>query len=392
MTYAAPLVNTTGLIIPSYQDILDDLIAQAKTIYGQDIYLDEDSADYQFLSVIALKIFDCMNSLQLAYNNRNPQTAIGAALESLVKLNGLAKKSASYSTCTVTISGTAGTVILNGVVGDANSVKWSLPPSVTIGVSGTIDVVATCQTIGAISALAGEVNKILTPQAGWTSVTNAAAATLGQAVETDAQLRARQAVSTQIASKTMLGGTIGAIADVAGVTRYRIYENPTGSLDSNNLPAHSITCVVEGGTDANVANAIYTNRGIGCYTNGDQVVSVADPDSGITSSIRFYRTTYDPIYATIGIKALSGYTSAYTTAILAAIVDFLNSFEIGKGFSPSVLYAPILSVMPDLKSPIFEVTSVVAGTSSGSQGTADITVLFNHVIHGLGANITINVT
>lgn len=57
MSYFEPYTSTrVGLHIPTYQDILTDMIEEMKKIYGQDIYLGNDSADYQFLSILALKI------------------------------------------------------------------------------------------------------------------------------------------------------------------------------------------------------------------------------------------------------------------------------------------------------------------------------------------------
>lgn len=43
MTYFKPYVDSTGLHIPTYNDILEDMIAAMKQIYGDDIYLDNSS-------------------------------------------------------------------------------------------------------------------------------------------------------------------------------------------------------------------------------------------------------------------------------------------------------------------------------------------------------------
>ena len=134
----------------------------------------------------------------------------------------------------------------------------------TIGAGGAVTVSAWAAQPGNVNAAAGQVSLIATPTAGWVAVTNPAPALAGQPVENDSQLRARQSLSVALPSKTMLAGTIAAIAATPNVTRYHVIENPTGAADSYGTPAHSITCVVEGGTDA---AAIYNNRGIGCYTN-----------------------------------------------------------------------------------------------------------------------------
>lgn len=138
MSYFTPFIDSSGLHLPTYQDILENMIDLMKSIYGQDIYLGNDAADYQFLSILALKIADSYQAVQYAYNARSPQTAIGATLDSIVKLNGLERKAAGYSTCEVTLTGTPFTEIKKGSVKDTSGLIWDLPASVVIGSNGTL--------------------------------------------------------------------------------------------------------------------------------------------------------------------------------------------------------------------------------------------------------------
>ena len=64
MAYFPPYIDETGMHIPTYSDIRDDLISSMKEIFGNDIYIDEDSQDYQQISIFAKKIFDT-NALAL---------------------------------------------------------------------------------------------------------------------------------------------------------------------------------------------------------------------------------------------------------------------------------------------------------------------------------------
>ena len=159
MSYEAPAITSAGLIIPSFQDIQNNLIANFQLVYGADVYLGPDSADAQWIGVVSLMLSDAMQGLQLEYNNRASQTAIGAALDSLVKINGLSRLVASYSTCDVLLTGTAGSTIVNGIVTDVNGNNWSLPTPVTIPSGGTLTVTATCQVLGAINAAIGTVTR-----------------------------------------------------------------------------------------------------------------------------------------------------------------------------------------------------------------------------------------
>lgn len=397
MSYFTPYIDAAGLHIPTYEDIRDDLIDYYKSIYGQDCYLEEDAADYQWISVVALRIYDALNSVQLAYNNRAPQTAIGSGLDQIVKMNGIARLAASYSTCEVYLTGEIGTVIANGIVGDSSGYQWELPASVVLSEDedeptiGSATVTATCKTIGAISALIGDITSIVTPTSGWTAVINLVAAATGDPIETDAELRERQALSTSRPSMNLLTGTWSALAALTNVSRYNVIENYTNEYDEHGTPPHSITCVVEGGTDQDIAETIWNNRGIGVLTNGDEHVSITDPVSGIVTSIGYYRPTYVPIFVTLVVEGYSaeGYTTATTDLIKQAIVDYLNALQIGADVTISALYAAAMAVTADIHDPMFSIWSITMSKVASPQDQYDIDLLFNEVAQGVLANIDV---
>ena len=388
-TYVAPFISaSSGMVIPSYADILSDLISNYQAIYPQVVYLGTDTAKYQELSIFALKIYDTNLACQLAYSARSPITAVGADLDSIVKMNGLARLAASYSTAPVTVTGVYGTVITNGIVSDTQGYLWDLASPITIPSGGSVIVSATCETAGAIQAQAGSINTISDgATAGWTGASNPSAASVGLPTEADSQLRARQAYSVAMPSITQLGSINAAIAAVSGVTRYAVEENFTGLTDANLCPPHSITAVVEGGTDADVANAIFLKRGDGALTNGTTHVTCTSPTE--TTVIGFSRPTYVPIYATMVIHGLSGYTTAVLTSIQSAIVSYLNGLQIGESVTFSSLYSVAQSVMPSLLTPQFSITSLFTGTSASPSGTSDIAIAYNAVAQGVTANIIV---
>jgi uncharacterized phage protein gp47/JayE len=388
--YFAPYIDKNGLHIPTYLDIRDNLVSAAKSIFGQDIYLGNDSQDYQWIATVSEKMYDTLQIAQEVYNNRAPNTAIGSALDGVVKINGIKRQSASYSKVTVTISGVAGTIIKNGIVLDKGNIKWDLPSLLTIPDSGQLDVVATCEIVGPTVASPGDIIGIYNPTYGWNGVYNSGNADLGSEIETDSKLRKRQSQSTAQPSKTLLEGTSGAIAQIKGVTRSKVYENDTSQTDSKGLPPHSITCVVEGGTDEEIANAIFIHKGPGCYTNGDVIVNVTDSKNQVTP-IRFFRPSYVDISETINIKALSGYTTATTDSIKESTQTYLNSMDIGSELAISSLWGIALQVMPNLADPMFSITSITASKLNGAQGTQNIGINYNEVCRGNINTITANV-
>lgn len=391
MAYTAPYIDNSGLHIDTYYNLRDDLLGVARNIYGQDIYLENDSQDYQFISALSEYMYDVLQIAQLVYNNRAPNTAIKAALDSIVKINGIKRKSAAYSTCPVILVGIPGTVITNGIALDKGNIKWDLPASVTIGSDGTLNTTVTCEIPGPIVANPGDIIGIFTSTYGWNGISNSVNATLGSNVESDTQLRQRQSTSTAQPSITMLEGTAGAIASISDVTRSKVYENDTGEIDSRGLPPHSVTAVVENGTNAEIAQAIFSRKGIGCYTNGDITVQITDSKGEITP-IRFYRPTYIDIDVTINIKGLTGYTSAVTDNIKSYLQAYLNDLDIGSSLIVSSLYGTALQAMTDLKNPSFAITSITAGRHGQSQVSDEVTLNYNEVCRGNINYITANVT
>lgn len=389
MAYFAPYIDDSGLHIPSYSDTRDAFIADARRIFGQDIYLENDSADYQYISAISLRFYDTLQALQLAYNSRSPATASKAALDGTVKINGISRKPASYSTAPGILTGQGGTVVTNGLVQDEGGNKWALPANVVIGASGSAAVVVTCQTPGNISAQIGEINKIMTPTAGWYAFTNTATASPGQAVEADASLRSRQAASTANPSTTVLDGINGELAALPGVTRVILYENDTNQFDANGLPPHSLTAVIEGGDDTEIARTIHTRKTPGAYTNGTTALLVMN-DRGQNVLIRFYRPTYYDIASTLSIRPLAGYTSNVLENIKKNIAAYLNNLEIGQDLTLSALWAAAMAANVNIHSPSFSIRSLTAGRVGQAQSTADIVIPFHGVTRGFVENITVN--
>ena len=377
MAYFAPYIDATGMHIPTYTDIRDDLISKMKEIFGNDIYIDEDSQDYQQISIFAKKIFDTNALALLTYNNRTVNTAIGVGLDNLCAIAGIVRKAATYSTVQLTLTGAPTTVITSGKASDKDDEHiWNLPNSVVIPESGTITVEATCNDAGDITVSSNTITKIVTPVFGWYSVVNNFNGSGGTNEETDSELRGRYALATAAPSETVFESIIASVSAVEGVKRIKAYENDTGTTNSLGHPPHSITLVVEGGDDTDVATEIYFKKTPGCYTNGTTSVDIVSL-SGNTTRISFYRPTYKTVYVKVSLKKLSSYNDEYANDIKKAIVDYINNLEIAETVYRSVLWSIATGQMKSIQSPSFSVLNVQTSTDGVSYTDSDISVLFN---------------
>lgn len=394
LAYFAPYIDGTGLHLPTYQDTLDYLNEQSRAIFGSDIYLEPDSQDYQANAEVADLWADLANLVQQTYNNRAIQFAQGVSVDGLLKINGIKRLAASFSVCIVTVSGVAGTPINGGLITDRiGEVIWQIENTI-IPTSGSIDVMATCQTPGDIYADAGTLNKIVTQTNGWVSVINNANAIPGLPVENDPAAKARQAVSTAKPSKTVLQGLIGGIAEITNVQRYRVYENDTNVFGYYGvpIPGHSICCVVEGGDSEVIGNEIYLRKTPGCDTYGDVDVEVMPPDPylGDPPPISFFRPTYVQVYVQVSVKQRTGYVDTLADEIKQRVSDFINALDIGEDVSVSLLQATAQAVAPNLYSPAFTLsptTPILLGTDAGNLEEADIEIDFNAAAQCTPSNV-----
>lgn len=402
----SPVISPTGIAAPTYAEILAELQADFQAIYGSDIYIDPDSQDGQLIAIYAAVQHDANNAVIAAYNAYSPLTAQGAGLSSVVKINGLARLIATNSQAAVTITGVAGTIITNGIVGDniGLNTRWTLPTSVTIPPGGSITATATCTVKGSTAAAAGTLTQIVTPTRGWQSVTNASEATPGQPVEEDATLRQRQSVSTALPSLSVFDGTLAAVANIPGVGRYRGYENATDVTDGNGIPPHSISIVVSGGDVGAIGQAIADKKTPGTGTYGTTTVTAHDL-IGNPIDINFYELTTIRIYLAISLKALSGYLSTTADTIKAALAEFVSTQIIGDKLYYGRLWGPanlsgsaaiaasgLTQAQLDALSATYDITAMTVGTSPSPAGTADIPVPFNQATVLAIADIDITVT
>ena len=367
MAYEAPTLNATGLVIHSYEDIRDYLINRAKEIYGEDIYLAEDSQDYQWLSTFSLLMYDVCQCLIMDYNSHNPMYATGEALDRVASYCGIARKTGTASSVVLTCTGVPNTVVVYGSAKDNNGYIWQLEREFTIGENGEVDVVASCLEDGPVQAPIGTISTSNSPTSGWVSVTNKYPATVGSETESDSVLRARLGYAIAKPSVTILDGLIASLQNLDNVLKLKIYENDTSDYKFTVIPPHCIAVIVEGGDSVEIAETIYHKKGLGVSTYGNATETLQISNSN-TIDIKYSRPEHINANMVVNIVSLEGSVDSISETIKTNIVDTLNEMEIGQKLFSSSLFSPVLNAITDISKPTFYVTSITVngGTSLDS--------------------------
>ena len=180
--------------------------------------------------------------------------------------------------------------------------------------------------------------------------------------ESDASARLRRSLAISAPAVSTREALLSALRSVPYLNDVVLWENDTDEEDDRGLPPHSIRVVVDGGGNANVANAIFSKKPVGITTDGTTGVFVTD-EFGNTHTVKFTRVTEVPLMITVYIRTLPGYNSIATpNAIKEAVKATIDQLTIGQDFIVPSLYGPILA-QDDPDHPTFIISSLAASDS-----------------------------
>lgn len=378
-------VSALGFLRTRLDERLAQLKADYQSIFGSDIQVEPDDMDGQLLGIFSERLSDLDQLAEDTYNSLNPNTASGVALSRLVQLNGIRRQAGSYSSADLSLTGTPGVTVPSGslVKSTVDNSTWSTQNDVTFDGNGLATVTAKCTVMAATYASAETLTKIDTPIYGWFTATNALAAVVGKAEETDEELRIRRRGATTTPAQCILDAVYGSLTNLPGVRLARVYENYTDSADSNGQPAHSLYCIVEGGVVADIAATIWKKKTAGTTLVGNQLINISD-SQGVTHVVRFSRPTYVNAYIVVNVTKRPGYPTDGAARIKTALTNYGLTLTIGEPLLNSRLYTPANTI------PNHYITSIWVGTAAGPTTEANVTAAFDQLVNIDPSRIVVN--
>lgn len=315
------LIDENGITINTPAEIRSNILDGApdylgmRQIYGATINVNPNSPDGQMVEIIVQAAVDLLELANQIYTSFDPDEAVGTQLDARCAINGVIRQAGSYTLQQVEVTVTQA-VTLNGldafpdtgafVVQDSTGNLYSPLTTQNIVGAGTETIVFRALVLGVVESAPNTITTISTIQAGVTAVNNPSGPTeVGVNEETDAALRIRRQNSVALPSQGYLYGLVGALLNTEGVLATTVLENSTGSTDGDGIPGHSIWCIVLGGSNEDVAAAIYLKRNAGCGMYGDVTVPVDQVD-GSTFDIKFSRPTDEDLWIEFDVTALTG--------------------------------------------------------------------------------------
>lgn len=351
-------IGISGLVTQSLEEIRQDLITKFKGVYGQDINIEQNSPDGQWINILAQEKKDILDLFTQFYNNLDPDRVIGIPQQILYKLNCLIIKAYTYSYTYVNVTVNESTS-LQGLdaniesadgtgytVRDINGNRWILAASAELE-AGVHSLNFRAADLGSITAFPNTINVMETVVRGVSSVNNPAGNYItGSTGETSAQFRLRRNQAMAVPSQGFDESTESQILNLTNVTQCKVYDNRTDSV-VNGIPAHGIWVIVQGGQPEDIGRVIYNNLPPGIPMKGEQSVWVQKTNGDVVEVLYDVPAAVN-LYVRATIKNFTT-TNLYENYIKEQLA--LTEYQIHERAESSTLLGTIKETIGDAGTP-----------------------------------------
>jgi uncharacterized phage protein gp47/JayE len=336
----------------------------------QALDLSADSYTGREIQILAEQFIALQDLLTQFVDVLDPTEATGTWVDFHLALQATRRKAATRSTIAGIVYGLPG-----AVVGDKrvrflpNESLWRTPVGLIIGPTGVTPTTLTADTAGPVSAInSGTASwTIVDVTAGWVAVESSANVNLGTSTESDEAGRLRAQRTASGVGWGTLPALYKALLEVPGVVDVGINNNRGLLPNSDGVPGKSVECVVEGGTDEDVAYAIAsTVNGTAGFFGGETVTVTLSIElvDGTTAQldveVKFTRVAYIDVIAqyTIAFGVLGNAPSNASDLAKTVAANYINGAGRGVDVVPTASGSVVTAEMPANSEPV--VTALVA--------------------------------
>lgn len=350
-------IGENGLVTQTLPEIREDLINQFKSIYGDNINLEQNSPDGQLINILAQEKADILDLITQMYNNLDVDTVIGLPQQVLYKLNNVSIKAYTYSYVYVNVTTTKAVNLpgldsnLNNADGtgytvyDTNGNRWILTESQSLQ-AGTHLLNFRAAELGAVTALPNTITAMETVIAGVSGVNNPANNYItGNRGENSSEYRTRRNQSMSVPSQGFTDSIESQMLSLDNVTQCKCYQNREDTTE-NGIPAHTVWVIVEGGSESDIGNVIYNNIPPGIPMKGNESVDITKP-SGDVETVYYDLPKAIDLYIQMNIKLLgAAIDENYVKSQLAQL-----KFNIGQDVESVDISTEVKNIIGETGSP-----------------------------------------
>lgn len=372
-------VTATGFVKKPLSVIKTELEDDYKAAFGAGIDVSSRSVFGQIIGIHADREAQQWEVQEAVYNAQDPDAAGDNALDIIAALTGVKRNAASFSTAPGEVNvddgfeAAAGEIIVQRESDPSN--RWTNQSAVsnTSGSADDVTVVWVAIEPGPVFAAEEELVVLETELTGLNTATNTADASLGEPIETNAELRLRREQSLGASGSASVPGIRAALIGDDNVAEAKVFTNRTDET-AGGLPPHSVEAVILPTEDDAfdsadfrnyIAGILLANVAAGIETVGT-LSGDADNGAGGTETLLFNPVTEVDLYVDFGLDTDPD-TYAGDAAVAAAAATYIQQ---NQGIGDDVIRAGLICAALDVDG-VLDVTFLAIDDSSSPSTEAN---------------------
>lgn len=373
------MLDKNGFTKKTYSDLLDEMEAKAKELFGEDVNTNAYTPLGILLRIFAWFLSILWDNNERVYNSRFIKKAEGVQLDYHGANRNLPREPATYAYTTLEFTGVPGYQIETETqFATKSDIYFMLIEDVTLDSNGNGSGEAvSLETGSGNNVAANTITEQAEPVEEIYTVNNPVPATGGDDQETDDNYRKRQLQANEGGGKSTANAIISALLNVPSVQSATVIFNKTMETDADGNPPKSVHAYVLGGTKEDIAEALFGSVSGTSETVGQQEVTVTDI-SGFEHVVRFDYAEEVPIYVRLTIKTNPKFEADGVDQLKNSIIEKIggvdsngviqNGLDMGQPVVISQLYNASYQVNG------LDDVSIEIGTNSTNLGTSNITI------------------
>lgn len=393
-----------GYVVPSEQAVLTGVQTDIDEAFGGGVNPSLTTPQGQIATSTTAIIANTNDQVVNLFSQFDPAYASGRAQDAIARIYFITRNPAQPTVVEALCTGGQGVVIPAGALAKSTDGKIYIctdgtDPITGIPIGGQVTLTFACTEDGPISCPAGTLTTIYSAINGWDSITNVADGVLGNEVESRIAFELRRQASVALNARGSLTSVQGAVLNVSDVLDAYVTENTTASpivVRGVTIDPKSLYVAAVGGTDAAVAQAIWSKKAPGCGYNGNTTVVVEDTNGAYSPpypsySVSFERPAALPIFFKVVIQNSLQVPSNASDQIAAAIqaafagADGGTRARIGSTIFSSRYYGPVAALGSWANIISLQVASANATTATFTGAIAGTTLTVSSVTGTIAA-------
>src|SRR5579859_7449010 len=372
-TSVPPLQFTpTGVVVPTESTILTGVQADQNAAFGGNLNPALNTPQGQIASSTTAIIANANGTFAEIVNQVDPDTAEGFMQDAIGRIYFLDRSPGAPTVVQCVCTGAGVTIPVGAQAQDTSGNLYVCTQPGTIGSGGGSITLAFANVVdGPIGCPANTLTKIFQAIPGWDTINNPTPGVPGQLVESRTAFEFRRSQSVALNAHGSLDSIYAAVCQLANVIDVYATENVTNGVvntGSTNYPLapHSLYVAVVGGNAADIAQAIWNKKDVGCNYNGNTTVVVTDT-VGYSPPYPTYNVTFEippslPILFAVQIANSSSLPPDIVAQTKAAIIATFNGADggarirIGSLILAAKFYGGVIAIGPQV-----EVLSILLG-------------------------------